>query len=205
MAKHDMNTDFTGSAFWTAFLSNDWTTMSNTLKTTHSTSTCLECLHSAYLIDSVTTRCNKHQSVNFLVDQSGSVGAVAFQSNLDFLDAYISQTYDDISMSSIHFFASTFEEYAAYGNNRTQMLNLIRTKSYNAGGTYTGLAINETITRIQAGGYQNGVPKLMVVMTDGGSADSVIESSNYARSLGITMFCIGVGSNINNAQLLEIA
>ena len=175
------------------------------LKTTHSTSTCLECLHSAYLIDSVTTRCNKHQSVNFLVDQSGSVGAVAFQSNLDFLDAYISQTYDDISMSSIHFFASTFEEYAAYGNNRTQMLNLIRTKSYNAGGTYTGLAINETITRIQAGGYQNGVPKLMVVMTDGGSADSVIESSNYARSLGITMFCIGVGSNINNAQLLEIA
>ena len=45
----------------------------------------------------------------------------------------------------------------------------------------------------------------MVVMTDGGSADVVIDSANYARSLGITMFCIGVGSNINNAQLLEIA
>ena len=42
-------------------------------------------------------------------------------------------------------------------------------------------------------------------MTDGGSADVVIDSANYARSLGITMFCIGVGSNINNAQLLEIA
>ena len=79
MAKHYMNEDFTGGTFWNAFLINDWPTMSNNLKSVHSSSACLECLRSAYLIDSVTTRCNKHQSVNFLVDQSGSVGSTAFQ------------------------------------------------------------------------------------------------------------------------------
>jgi len=85
------------------------------------------------------------------------------------------------------------------------MLAKIDTKPYNAGGTFTGLAINATIAKIAAANYPNGVPKILIVMTDGGSADNVLFASNYARSLGITMFVIGMGSNINNAQLLQIA
>ena len=82
--------------------------MSSELKTNYETGNCVECLRSAYLIDSVTIRCNKYQSVNFLVDQSGSVGASNFQHALTFIETYVSQTYDDLSIMSIHFYASAY-------------------------------------------------------------------------------------------------
>lgn len=55
--------------------------MTSELYTNHTNTnyTCPECLHSAYLIDSVTIPCNKEQSINFLVDESGSIGASNFQ------------------------------------------------------------------------------------------------------------------------------
>jgi endonuclease IV len=65
-------------------------------------------LHASYLIDAVTQKCNKQQSINFLVDQSGSIGAPGFQLALDFLKMYVNDTSDDLSIMSIHFYDSTF-------------------------------------------------------------------------------------------------
>ena len=42
----------------------------------------------------------------------------------------------------------------------------------------------------------------MAVMTDGVSTDDVFYASEYARSFGIIMIAIGVGANVNDAQLL---
>lgn len=42
----------------------------------------------------------------------------------------------------------------------------------------------------------------MIVMTDGRSSDRVLEASNYARSKNITMIAVGIGPNVNDAQLL---
>ena len=42
-------------------------------------------------------------------------------------------------------------------------------------------------------------------MTDGNSFDDVLQASNHAREKGITMIAIGVGANINDTQLLQIA
>lgn len=42
----------------------------------------------------------------------------------------------------------------------------------------------------------------MVVMTDGFSYDEVGAASNYARSKGITMLAVGIGSGVNDTQLL---
>jgi hypothetical protein len=68
MAKYNINQNFIGGSFWNSFLFNNWVAMSSELKSNDSQSACPECLHSAYLIDSVTTRCNKYQSISFLVD-----------------------------------------------------------------------------------------------------------------------------------------
>lgn len=68
MAKYSMNQNFLGGTFWKNFLFNNWAAMSSELKASDANNSCPECLHSAYLIDSVTTRCNKYQSINFLVD-----------------------------------------------------------------------------------------------------------------------------------------
>lgn len=99
-------------------------------------------LRSAYLIDSVTQRCNKSQSVSFLVDQSGSIGATGFQLALDFLYKYVNRTFDDPRLTQVQFYDATFEEYLNFGNTKNQLLAGIASKPYRARGTYTGGAIN---------------------------------------------------------------
>jgi len=42
-------------------------------------------------------------------------------------------------------------------------------------------------------------------MTDGNSFDDVKAASDNARAFDITLFCVGIGSNINQTQLLQIA
>lgn len=73
------------SVFWDDLRYNNFTEMSDYLKEKFRTTNKLYYLRSAYLIDSVTQRCNKLQSVNFLVDQSGSVGIDSFNLALKFL------------------------------------------------------------------------------------------------------------------------
>lgn len=204
-AKYYMNFDFISGSFWTNFQYNNWALMSSELKDTYQNAKCLECLRSAYLIDSVTVRCNKYQSVNFLVDQSGSIGASNFQYALKFLTTYVNRTNDDLSIMSIHFYDTTYEPYIGYGNNRATILSMINSKPYRSRGTMTGRAINASIASIASGNYPNGVPKILVILTDGVSYDDVFYAAGYARSQGIILFCVGIGGGINNAQLLQIA
>ena len=94
---------------------------------------------------------------------------------------------------SIHFYSNTYQEYINFGNNRADIISMIQNKGYPGGGTLTGMAINQTVSRINAGNYPNGVPKLLVILTDGVSYDNVFYAAEYARSQGITLFCVGIG------------
>jgi hypothetical protein len=42
-------------------------------------------------------------------------------------------------------------------------------------------------------------------MTDGYSGDNVLYASNYARSKDITVISVGIGPNVNDTQLLQMA
>jgi len=105
---------------------------------------------------------------------------------------------------SINFFDSTYEPYIGFGNNRSTIMSMVTSKNYRSGGTKTGAAINASVAKIATQNFANGLPKLLVILTDGGSGDDVVYASNYARSKGITLFCVGIGSNVNNVQLLQI-
>ena len=59
---------------------------------------------------------------------------------------------------------------------------MISSKTYRSRGTYTGLALNASIAAIAAGNYPNGVPKILVILTDGVSYDDVYYAAEYARS-----------------------
>lgn len=159
-------------------------------------------MHAAYLIDSVTHVCNKDQSINFLVDESGSIGPVGFKTALEFLSNYVSTTNDDLSKLSINFFDSTFDKYIDYGHNISELLDLIPKKSYRGLGTMTGDAMNHTIDIIEAASFSSGLPKVMVLMTDGGAMDSISEAIGRARSAGITIIAVGIGILVNDTQLL---
>lgn len=126
------------------------------------------------MIDAVTQKCNKLQSVNFLVDESGSIGAAGFQLALDFLEMYANETNDDFSKMSLHFYDNNFDPYIDYGKDKAYFMTQIPIKPYRAFGTLTGKAINATVDKIIAANFQNGLPKILVVMTDGASYDSVL-------------------------------
>lgn len=48
-----------------------------------------------------------------------------------------------------------------------------------------------------AGNFDSGLNKIMIIMTDGMSFDDVLLASNLARSKGITMIGVGIGSGVN--------
>jgi hypothetical protein len=48
------------------------------------------------------------------------------------------------------------------------MLSMIQYKAYMRAGTATGLAINASVQVIKNANYPNGVPKILVILTDGG-------------------------------------
>lgn len=74
---------------------------------------------------------------------------------------------------SIHFYDSSFDPYIDYGTNRATMLSMINSKYYRSGGTLTGQSINATVEKIKAKTFPKGVPKILVIMTDGNSFDDV--------------------------------
>lgn len=82
---------------------------------------------------------------------------------------------------------------------------MLQAKTYPAGGTLTGSAINKTVLFIKGSNLPTGLPKILVILTDGGSYDDVVYASNYARDNGISIIAVGIGVNVNQAQLLQIA
>lgn len=86
---------------------------------------------------------------------------------------YVNDTNDDLSIMSIHFYDNNYDEYITYGHDKAYFMSKIPAKPYRAMGTLTGKGINETVNRIVAKGFKNGIPKIMVVMTDGVSYDSI--------------------------------
>ena len=114
----------------------------------------------------------------------------------------MTKSLDDTTIMSINFYDTTYDPYLGYGNDKNTILSQIQSKSYRAQGTYTGLAINASVELIKSKNFDNGVPKLLIIMTDGNSYD---DASNYARQNDITLISIGIGSGVNSTQLLEIA
>jgi FAD/FMN-containing dehydrogenase len=79
---------------------------------------------------------------------------------------------------------------------------MLKAKTYPAGGTLTGSAINKTVLFIKGSSLPTGLPRVLIILTDGGSYDDVIAASNYARNNGISIIAVGIGANVNQAQLL---
>ena len=104
VAKMHMNDNIFTTPFWGYFLSNNWAGMSSDLKANYSSNRQQEYLHCAYLIDSVTTPANKYQSINFLADESSTIGSSNFNRITAFLTNYASLSKDDPSIMSVNYY-----------------------------------------------------------------------------------------------------
>mgnify|MGYP002367806657 FL=1 len=147
---------------------------------------------------------NKYQSINFLVDESSSIGSTNFNYVKTFLTNYVTQTSDDTTIMSIQYYDTAYDPSVTYGNSKASILSAISAKSCHCSTNGNlGNAINTTVAKINALNLPNGVPKIIVALVGSNSNDNVYFAAEYARSFGITIICLAIGSGYTNSQLLQ--
>ena len=161
---------------------------------------------------SAVVQCQSYPDIVFVVDSSGSIQAGPFQVALNFVADLV--PYFRIGEDFTHVGVIT------YNNNPTGRIALddyfdasdlstaIRSIDYTGGGTRTGRAIQyatDTSFNSSNGARDDGRSRVGIVMTDGQSGDGVVVPSNAARDAGINLIAIGIGTGIDENELLAIA
>ena len=81
--------------------------------------------------------------------------------------------------------------------------------TYIGGGTNDADAISYTGQQVfnQNAGARGNVPRIAVLITDGGSANpaAAVAAANKARTENIGLMTVGVGSRVNHAELNSVA
>lgn len=150
----------------------------------------------------------------FLVDGSGSIelqGKGNFQRSKDFLIALVrefeigpDQTNVATVLYSQHYriihHLDTFKTLVG-------VKNAIQGMGFPSGGTRTGQGLNVIRNEIlkNLGVAREDVPKIVVVLTDGLSKDSVVGPSRALRDMGVTIITVGVGCCFYKPELNEMA
>ena len=148
----------------------------------------------------------------FVLDASGSVGSQNFNSLLNFVADLTSDL--KVSPSETHVgviqYSSSAQLLIELGSisDPVQLEDEIRNIAYTAGGTATGTAIE--LARLQ--GFLNsrrsqGVPSVMMVLTDGHNNVGVAPSGPAAKAIddGIRIIAVGIGSGIDISELNSFA
>ena len=92
-------------------------------------------------------------------------------------------------------------------DNENDVFGAIDAIHYTGGGTYTPGALETVRTEMftAANGDRADVRNIAIVVTDGESNGNPIKSADEARSEGIHIFVIGIGSNLDIDQLKGMA
>ena len=94
-----------------------------------------------------------------------------------------------------------FEQFYDQASIR-QAINNIR---YLNSGTFTGNGLRKVKSNLFERSARQGVPNVLIVLTDGASQDDIVQRSHDLHNMGVIVFCIGVGSNIDRSQLNVMA
>lgn len=88
-------------------------------------------------------------------------------------------------------------------------MKAVESMTFLGGGTNDADAIRYTGEQVfsQNSGARGDVPRIGVLITDGGSADptAAISAAEKARTENISIIVVGVGNKVNNAELGQIA
>jgi hypothetical protein len=169
------------------------------------------------IIEATLLKCNRSADVVFLIDESWSVSLANFQESLDFVKN-MTKAFPDKKLSGkdgtrfglstfsssykSHFYLSTYTKQSAY-------LSAISRVSYSGGGNRLGEALQDILTDqfTEERGLRpevDGVPRVLIVLTDGRSGDSVSIPAKNVRDENIVVYAIGI-NGYNLEQLEDIA
>ena len=136
-----------------------------------------------------------------MVDGSGSIesqGSGNFQRAKEFLAALVNSFEvgrDKVNVATVLYSGS----YSIIHDldkfyTKEDVVNAIQGMPYPGGSTFTGLGLNVIRNEIfKTLGDRSQLPKVVVVLTDGLSKDSVTEPAQRLRDMGVIIMSIGVG------------
>ncbi|CAN0127283.1 unnamed protein product [Bubo scandiacus] len=148
----------------------------------------------------------------FLVDSSWSIGKEHFQLVREFLYDVVKALAvggNDFRFALVQFSGNPHTEFQlnTYPSTR-DVLSHIANMPYMGGGTKTGKGleylIENHLTKAAGSRASEGVPQVIIVLTDGRSQDDVALPSSVLKSAHVNMFAIGVQDAVEG-ELKEIA
>ena len=89
--------------------------------------------------------------------------------------------------------------------DKASILQEIDDMNYPGQSTRTGLGLSMARIELFEKGSRSGVPNVLMVITDGKSADSVEEPAQKLRDSGVTIYSIGIGKNFEASELNAMA
>ncbi|XP_066293787.1 vitrin-like [Branchiostoma lanceolatum] len=151
-----------------------------------------------------TDLCEASSDLFFVLDGSGSVGSDNFDAVKEFVvnvvsafDFSIGTRVGVVQYSSLNRLEFNLSSY----DSQTSTLNAINAITFLNGGTYTGAAME--FTRQHADWRPLPIPRIMIVVTDGQSGDSVVGPAWALAADRVTVFAIGV-AGYDHSQLIQI-
>ncbi|NXT91074.1 CO6A3 protein, partial [Anhinga rufa] len=148
----------------------------------------------------------------FLVDSSWSIGKEHFQLVREFLYDVVKALDvggNDFRFALVQFSGNPHTEFQLNTYPSTQdVLSHIANMPYMGGGTKTGKGleylIENHLTKAAGSRASEGVPQVIIVLTDGRSQDDVALPSSVLKSAHVNMFAVGVQDAVEG-ELKEIA
>ncbi|GAB1603461.1 collagen alpha-1(XIV) chain-like, partial [Argonauta hians] len=159
------------------------------------------------------TSCSHPADVVFLLDCSGSLRRDEFHEQLKFMRNFVSEA--EVSPKVVRVGLVTFStrpkvEFSLnrYRSKRDVMAAISRTR-YRGGRTHTWLALDNVRKYAFSSKYgaRFGVPKILIVITDGGSNErtKTIRAAKLLKTKKIRTYAIGIGNQINYDELVSLA
>ncbi|XP_078615554.1 sushi, von Willebrand factor type A, EGF and pentraxin domain-containing protein 1-like isoform X2 [Branchiostoma floridae x Branchiostoma japonicum] len=161
---------------------------------------------------------NKYQDsradIVFLLDSSGSVGEQNFQTEITFVENFLSQLTispqaSRVAVVSFDDVARTHIDYIKYPKNKCSFLRELKTVKYSGGSTNAedAFRLAQELLRPQSAFANNQpVKQVVVYLTDGKpDKDPVGRANNLKSVYNAEIYSIGVGDSPNKQQLHDCA
>ncbi|XP_064133384.1 collagen alpha-4(VI) chain-like [Loxodonta africana] len=163
-------------------------------------------------VDHISPACREAAlaDIVFLVDSSTSIGPQNFQKVKNFLYSVVLGL--DISSDQVRVALVQYNDniYPAFQLNqyplKSMVLEQIQNLPYRTGGTSTGSALEfirtNYLTEAAGSRAQDGVPQIVILVTDGESSDEVQETADRLKEDGVVVYVVGI--NVQDVQELQI-
>ena len=158
--------------------------------------------------------CASKGDIVFLLDESGSIGSSNFEKIKSFVSTIVShfEVGNDTNQISVVNFASTSRNVFSLNTYDTvsEIQAAISRIVFSSGGTrIRGASIEYALDFARMYSFTSGygargdAAKIAVLITDGQSF--LYNEPDHLKSMGVTIFCVGVGTGVNSAVLRSVA